>query len=367
MLNAAHGRWQDLEACYPIMMGESGGPSLGFCMIIDRRRAIVSAGVDSARHRPGTAIEASGTDCRALAFPTAAVTLERRAVYSDLYLAVFPGCPLRPASIGSESRNMAVDQSKSDAPQFLVELLKSATAHHSSGDYQKAEEEYLQLMEHDYRKADILLLLARVVARRGDLEGAIGHFDKVLELAPHRLDALIEKGALLHRIGMADDAARCFVLARSIAPENELVLTNLAVALADSGRRDEALGEFRRIVEQKPDNIYVRHQLRRLTSQMVPFWHIPMLNDVRRNQAFEQAIRKAIEKEGPEARILDIGTGSDLLSMMAARAGARHSVTCEKVPVIAETAERIRRVERLRRTDPRGQQGIEADCRRPGY
>ena len=106
---------------------------------------------------------------------------------------------------------MAVDQSKSDAPHFLVELLKSATAHHSSGDYQKAEEEYLQLMEHDYRKADILLLLARVVARRGDLEGAIGHFDKVLELAPHRLDALIEKGALLHRIGMADDAARCFV------------------------------------------------------------------------------------------------------------------------------------------------------------
>jgi type II protein arginine methyltransferase len=81
--------------------------------------------------------------------------------------------------------------------------------------------------------------------------------------------------------------------------------------------------------------------MRRLTSFMVPFWHIPMLNDARRNDAFELAIRKAVAKEGPDARILDIGTGSGLLSMMAARAGARNIVTCEKVPVIAETAGRI--------------------------
>jgi type II protein arginine methyltransferase len=71
-------------------------------------------------------------------------------------------------------------------------------------------------------------------------------------------------------------------MARSIAPENELVLANLAVALADSGRRHEALIEFRRVLELQPDNIHVRHQMRRLTSIMVPFWHIPMLNDVRR-------------------------------------------------------------------------------------
>ena len=99
--------------------------------------------------------------------------------------------------------------------------------------------------------------------------------------------------------------------------------------------------EFRRMLELQPDNIHVRHQMRRLTSVMVPFWHIPMLNDIRRNDAFERAICKAVEKEGPDARILDIGTGSGLLSMMAARAGARNIVSCERIPVIAETAERI--------------------------
>ena len=236
---------------------------------------------------------------------------------------------------------MATDHGNSNAPRFLLEILKSATACHSSGDLEKAEEEYLRLLDHGYHKADILLLLARVAAKRGNLETAIAYLDRMLELAPAHLDALIEKGVSLHRLGRADDAVQCFSIARSIAPENELVLTNLAVALADSGRRHEALIEFRGVLARQPDNIHVRHQMRRLTSLMVPFWHIPMLNDVRRNGAFELAIRKAVEKEGPDARILDIGTGSGLLSMIAARAGARNIVTCEKIPVIAETAERI--------------------------
>jgi predicted RNA methylase len=236
---------------------------------------------------------------------------------------------------------MAAEAGNCDTPELLLQLLESAAAHHSSGDLEKAEEGYLRLLDHGYHKADLLLLLARVTAQRGNLGGAIGHLDKMLELAPHRLDALMEKGELLHRVGRADDAFRCFAMARAVAPENDLVLANLAVALAESGQRDEALIEFRSLLELQPDNIHVRHQMRRLTSAMVPFWHIPMLNDTRRNDAFELAIRKAVEKEGPDARVLDIGTGSGLLSMMAARAGATNIVTCEKVPIIAETAERI--------------------------
>jgi predicted RNA methylase len=235
---------------------------------------------------------------------------------------------------------MAAYQDRRDATQ-LLELLRSATAHHSGGAFDKAEEEYLRLLNHDYRQADILLLLARVVAKQGNLEAAIAHLDRMLDLAPNSLDGLIEKGALLHRAGRAEEAVNCFLLARTMAPENALVMTNLAVALADSGRRDEALIEFRGILELQPDNVYVRHQMRRLTSSIVPFWHIPMLNDVRRNDVFERAIRIAIEKNGRDALVLDIGTGSGLLSMMAARAGARRIVTCERVPVIAETAERI--------------------------
>ncbi len=230
---------------------------------------------------------------------------------------------------------------RNEPSQSLLDLLRSATAHHSSGDLARAEREYLRLLEHGYRKADILLLLGRVVAQQGNLEAAIGHLDAMLALAPDHLEALIEKGVLLDRLGRADDAVRCLSIARSVAPESEPVRTNLAAALANSGRRQEALSEFRRLLELHPDDVFIRHQIRRLISAMVPFWHIPMLNDERRNRAFEHAIRKAVETHGPDARILDIGTGSGLLSMMAARAGARNIVTCEKALLIAETAQQI--------------------------
>ena len=145
----------------------------------------------------------------------------------------------------------------------------------------------------------------------------------------------------LYRLGETEEAARCFEAAREIVPDNELVLTNLAVTLAESGRPHVAVVMLRRVLEINPANHHARHQLRRLLSTMVPFWHPRMLNDTGRNDAFERAIRVALEKEGRQARVLDIGTGSGLLSMMAARAGATNIDSCEQVPVIAETAERI--------------------------
>lgn len=155
------------------------------------------------------------------------------------------------------------------------------------------------------------------------------------------LDALIEKGSSLHRLGKIDEAIAHFDAARRIAPDHELALTNLAVALADSGQRHEAVVAFRKILQLNPENEYVRHQLRRLISIIVPFWHARMLNDTTRNDAFERAIQAAVAREGPDARILDVGAGSGLLSMMAARAGAQNIIACERVPIIAEAAERI--------------------------
>ena len=54
-------------------------------------------------------------------------------------------------------------------------------------------------------------------------------------------------------------------------------------------------------------------------------WHFAMLNDVDRNAKFDLAIREAVAALAPEVgrvRVLDLGAGSGLLSMMAARAGA---------------------------------------------
>jgi type II protein arginine methyltransferase len=52
---------------------------------------------------------------------------------------------------------------------------------------------------------------------------------------------------------------------------------------------------------------------------------------------------------GPATKVLDIGTGTGLLAMMAARAGAREVVACEMNPAVADAASAI--VERSENAD----------------
>ncbi len=67
-------------------------------------------------------------------------------------------------------------------------------------------------------------------------------------------------------------------------------------------------------------------------------YHVPMIRDDPRNRAFEAAILRAIT---PETRLLDIGSGTGLLAMMAARAGARQVYSCEANVALAHVAREI--------------------------
>jgi type II protein arginine methyltransferase len=219
--------------------------------------------------------------------------------------------------------------------------LNEAMRFHAEGKLDSAEEHYRQALAHRYRVSDILPLVAGIAALRGHFGTALDYWNEMLEIKPDHLVALLEKGVLLLRSGDVEGAVDCFDAASRVSPQNPVALNNLAVALAQANRHHDALVSFRKVVRLQPDSVLPQHQLRRLTSKIVPFWHIPMLNDVRRNDAFEAAIEKVVTERGTAAQILDIGTGSGLLSMMAARAGATNIVTCEAVPVIAETAKRI--------------------------
>ena len=111
-----------------------------------------------------------------------------------------------------------------------------------------------------------------------------------------------------------------------------------AEALLRAGGCGDAAEVFAEALRLNPGDRRARLGWNRAVRGLVPRWHFAMMNDVERNAAFQAAIESVVR---PGSLVLDIGTGSGLLALMAARAGAERVVTCEAVPQVAAVAQGI--------------------------
>ncbi len=144
-------------------------------------------------------------------------------------------------------------------------------------------------------------------------------------------------GAALKALGDAAGAIAAFQHALALESGHPEALNNLGVMYRDQGDPRRAIELLRRVVALKPELAEAQKNLRNAYNDVVSAWHFAMVNDRPRNNAFQAAIERAV----PGRHILDIGTGTGLLAMMAARAGAKTVTTCEATPVIAERAHEI--------------------------
>merc|ERR1719201_3301977 len=81
--------------------------------------------------------------------------------------------------------------------------------------------------------------------------------------------------------------------------------------------------------DEFPPHFFVAPRLRDKSVQLIETangYHYAMLNDKPRNEFYYKALQKVIK---PDSLVLEIGTGSGLLAMMAARLGAKHVTTIE--------------------------------------
>lgn len=96
---------------------------------------------------------------------------------------------------------------------------------------------------------------------------------------------------------------------------------------------------LKRALQANPNFMPAERNLQNALSMAVDRWHFPMLNDKRRNNAFENAIWKRIA-QGYDS-VLDIGTGTGLLSLYARNAGAKKIYACECSMAMIEIAEKV--------------------------
>src|SRR5262245_25303202 len=115
-------------------------------------------------------------------------------------------------------------------------------------------------------------------------------------------------------------------------------MAHLARLLQEDGQAERALDLCLRARAASPDDPELAALVADIVSTTVPSWHFRLVRDTARNHAYEAALRRAIR---PACRVLEIGTGTGLLAMMAARAGAGAVVTCEVNPIVARLAKEI--------------------------
>lgn len=115
-------------------------------------------------------------------------------------------------------------------------------------------------------------------------------------------------------------------------------MAGLAELMCAKGLRADALRLGWKVLAESPRPSLAGQRIRQMLSAGVADWHPSILTDQARLEAYERAIRAAVS---PGALVLDIGTGTGILAMMAARAGAELVVACERNDVLAALAEKV--------------------------
>jgi SAM-dependent methyltransferase len=116
-----------------------------------------------------------------------------------------------------------------------------------------------------------------------------------------------------------------------------LTMAYFARMLLSQGRAERAAELAIRAMSLKPGDAELREVASQVLSFDLPKWHFSIVRDAARNAVYNEALRRHVRGK----RVLEIGAGSGILAMMAARAGAKEVISCECNPAMAVIARDI--------------------------
>ncbi|NXH45134.1 ANM9 methyltransferase, partial [Dicaeum eximium] len=177
-----------------------------------------------------------------------------------------------------------------------------------------------------------------------DFGTAYAHYLLVLNLAPELKTTVKETFQFtlfkwaeeLDSLARIQDLFNCYEQALELYPNDEVICNSMGEHLFRMGFRDEAAGYFHKAVKLNPDFADAKENFYRVANWLVERWHFIMLNDAKRNLTYLRAIERAVHSGSRS--VLDIGTGTGILSMFAKKAGASFVYACELSKTMYELA-----------------------------
>lgn len=129
-------------------------------------------------------------------------------------------------------------------------------------------------------------------------------------------------------------------LVQAIAATDNLPerLAKMALLMRERALERDARLLARAAIALAPEDYRIRVMTDWLVRREAPLWHFGIVHDNLRNEAYARALEHFVK---PGMTVFEIGTGTGILAMLAARAGARHVYTCERRADVAAAARAI--------------------------
>ena len=223
-------------------------------------------------------------------------------------------------------------------PDFGAAHYNLGNVFYALGDLEASKKAFETAKEKNPDLIPAYLNLANLLTSEKKYDEAYDLYQKVLEKNAEYPGLNRDLGMLLHIKGDLQEAEKYYRLILQKEGETLEAMTLMANVLRDQGRDKEAVTYYTKVIGLDPENKIARENIRKLQKQRISNWHFEMLADVARNEAYDQALRRNIQQG---MKVLDIGTGSGLLAMMAVRAGAAKVSASEMVPVLADVARKV--------------------------
>lgn len=133
-------------------------------------------------------------------------------------------------------------------------------------------------------------------------------------------------------------AARLFVSPLAEHPDLPERLAKMSLIFRGKEQKRDARLLAQAARNLAPDDFRIRVLTDWLNRRAAPLWHFKIIHDRLRNEAYARALTHFVK---PGMTVFEIGTGTGILAMLAARAGAAHVYTCERRPEVAQAARDI--------------------------